>query len=151
MPAPTSDGDEEHPLKRNSPSPPPSAHKGSEEEAPAPKKTAHNMIEKRYRTNLNDKIALLRDAVPALRVVVHRLEHQGSEGVGDGCMDEDLGSLASMPKLNKATILSKATEYITQLERRNRSLETENNALRGRMEGLEMLLMNRSGATSMWN
>lgn len=27
-----------------------------------PKKTAHNMIEKRYRTNLNDKIAALRDS-----------------------------------------------------------------------------------------
>jgi hypothetical protein len=35
----------------------PSSKKGG-----PPKKTAHNMIEKRYRTNLNDKIAALRDS-----------------------------------------------------------------------------------------
>jgi hypothetical protein len=34
-----------------------------------PKKTAHNMIEKRYRTNLNDKIAALRDSELAMVVV----------------------------------------------------------------------------------
>jgi hypothetical protein len=32
------------------------------EKGQPPKKTAHNMIEKRYRTNLNDKIAALRDS-----------------------------------------------------------------------------------------
>lgn len=51
-------------------SPPPSSH-------PPIKKTAHNMIEKRYRTNLNDKIAALRDSVPALRVMskkMHRVK-----------------------------------------------------------------------------
>jgi hypothetical protein len=33
-------------------------------------KKAHNKIERRYRTNINDKIAALRDCVPSLRVVV---------------------------------------------------------------------------------
>jgi hypothetical protein len=40
--------------------------------------------------------------------------------------------------------LTKATEYITQLERRLMGLETENEALRGRMEGLELMM--RGGA-----
>jgi len=141
-----SESEEDGPLaKRVSQSPPPTERRSSD--AGHPKKTAHNMIEKRYRTNLNDKITQLRDAVPALRAT-HR-QSTGSEG--EGFMDDDNG-LAPVPKLNKATILSKATDYIAQLEGRNRNLETENNALRGRMEGLEMLLLARTGGTGqIWN
>ncbi|KAK3337559.1 helix-loop-helix DNA-binding domain-containing protein [Cercophora scortea] len=127
-------------------------HKATKESSQqtAPKKTAHNMIEKRYRTNLNDKIAQLRDSIPTLRVVAQRLENQqGFEEDGGEAADEN--DAGPTPKLNKATILSKATEYISQLERRNSCLETENNALRGRMEGLEMLLMSRGGSTGVWN
>ena len=42
---------------------------------PPVKKTAHSMIKKRYRTNLNDKIAALRDSVPSLRVMSHPEEY----------------------------------------------------------------------------
>lgn len=128
-----------------------------------PKKTAHNMIEKRYRTNLNDKIAALRDSVPALRVMVHRLEHaEQNPNSNDDIMDEikaeagldpedDLGGLTPAHKLNKATILSKATEYIALLERKNRALAKENTSLRNRVEGFEMLVMSRNGQRSVWN
>jgi hypothetical protein len=125
-----------------------------------PKKKAHNMIEKRYRTNLNDKIAALRDSVPALRAMVHRLEpgQEGCEdvdeeglGYGMGQDRDDLGGLAPAHKLNKATILGKATEYITHLERKNQNLAKENAALRSRIEGFEMLVMSRGGAGGMWN
>lgn len=110
------------------------------------------MIEKRYRTNLNDKIAALRDSVPALRVMVHRLE-QNPNASPDETMEEqikaeagldpedDLGGLTPAHKLNKATILSKATEYIALLERKNRALAKENTSLRNRVEGFEMLVM----------
>ncbi|KAK4150962.1 helix-loop-helix DNA-binding domain-containing protein [Chaetomidium leptoderma] len=126
-----------------------------------PKKTAHNMIEKRYRTNLNDKITQLRDAVPSLRLAA--TQRRSSSGVdlleedigGGGGGEDGDGGLATTggggsingAKLNKATILSKATEYILQLERRNLGLEAENGALRGRMEGLEVLMM-RGGVWS---
>lgn len=77
---------------------------------------SHTVIEKRYRTNLNQKIAALRDSVPSLR--------------GDHNDTAQKGVIASASKLNKATVLSKAMEYIQQLERRNGSLEKENANLR---------------------
>ncbi|KAI8680604.1 hypothetical protein LRP88_04606 [Fusarium phalaenopsidis] len=126
---------------RSSASPPPATRRHGS----PPKKTAHNMIEKRYRTNLNDKIAALRDSVPALRVMVHRLETQCADGIEED-VEEDLGGLAPAHKLNKATILSKATEYIAHLEKKNKSLARENNQLRNRVEGFEMLVMSRDQA-----
>lgn len=77
---------------------------------------SHNVIEKRYRNNLNQKIAALRDSVPTLRA-------EPQDAV-------DLGGLTPASKLNKATVLSKAMEYIQHLERCNNSLEQENAKLR---------------------
>ncbi|KAK9374830.1 uncharacterized protein V1513DRAFT_458489 [Lipomyces chichibuensis] len=105
-------------LSLNDLSPPEHGAKGGK--ITKPKKTAHNMIEKRYRTNLNDKIAALRDCVPALRCAVA------------GSFDdevEDLDGLAPANKLNKATVLTKATEYIIHLQQRNAQLQRENKAL----------------------
>lgn len=133
---------------RSSMSPPPAQRR----HCSPPKKTAHNMIEKRYRTNLNDKIAALRDSVPALRVMVHRLERQDSDEIEEEFGEEDLGGLAPAHKLNKATILSKATEYIAHLEKKNKALARENNQLRNRVEGFEMLVMSRGdGPAGVWN
>ncbi|KAK1830209.1 helix-loop-helix DNA-binding domain-containing protein [Podospora conica] len=144
----SSSGEDEPSPKRSSPSPPPpsaATRRGSADKGgPAPKKTAHNMIEKRYRTNLNDKIAQLRDAVPALRIVAQRLEGGSDERYrceDAGFLDDEFSGLAPVAKLNKATILSKATEYIASLERRSQALENENRALRSRMEGLELMLL----------
>lgn len=75
-------------------------------------KTLHNMIEKKYRTNINLKILELRDAVPTLRVVA------GSRNVTSAELDGLLPAL----KLNKASVLTKAREYILHLERKNRQL-----------------------------
>ena len=63
------------------------------------KKTAHNMIEKRYRTNLNDKIAALRDSVPALRIMSKSA--RGEDTTEDR---EELHGLTPAHKLNKATV-----------------------------------------------
>lgn len=81
-------------------------------------KRSHTIIEKRYRTNLNQKITALRESVPSLR--------------DNDKNPEDLGGLIPASKLNKATILSKAIEYIHHLERRNKLLEEENVHLRRR-------------------
>ncbi|KAB5546903.1 hypothetical protein GE09DRAFT_1060499 [Coniochaeta sp. 2T2.1] len=173
----TSEEEDDHLSQRSSASPPPANRRSSskpQQSSPpstgstGPKKTAHNMIEKRYRNNLNDKIAALRDSVPALRVMVHRLEGGAAENNGGSELDdeenngfgvavgkieggaEDLGGLAPAHKLNKATILGKATEYIVHLEKRNRRLAQENETLRSRVEGFEMLVMSRGGGNGMW-
>ncbi|KAL2014954.1 hypothetical protein VTK56DRAFT_6727 [Thermocarpiscus australiensis] len=154
--------------RRHSGPAPPSKPKDA---ALAPKKTAHNMIEKRYRTNLNDKIARLRDAVPALRAMAQRakLVSEGANANAGADMyldDPEDGTAAAAAaaavnggggcggggvRLNKATILSKATEYIAQLERRNRGLETENSALRGRMEALQVMMMGHGVVAGGWS
>ncbi|KAH6705082.1 helix-loop-helix DNA-binding domain-containing protein [Leptodontidium sp. MPI-SDFR-AT-0119] len=106
------------------------------ERCPPVKKTAHNMIEKRYRTNLNDKIAALRDSVPSLRV----MSKKNSRGED---IQEDLQGLTPAHKLNKATVLSKATEYIAHLEKRNKYLTKENTSLKSRVDAFEILVMAR--------
>ena len=98
-----------------------------------PKKTAHNMIEKRYRTNLNDKIAALRDSVPSLRVMA------GTSKLADEDEEEDLEGLTPAHKLNKATVLAKATEYIRHLEKRSKKLQEENEHLKNRLSAFEKL------------
>ena len=63
------------------------------------KKTAHNMIEKRYRINLNDKFAVLRDSVPSLRVTSRN--GRGEDTTEDR---EELHGLAPAQNLNKGTV-----------------------------------------------
>jgi hypothetical protein len=112
---------------------------------PPPKKTAHNMIEKRYRTNLNMKIFDLRHAVPSLRVAERLISGAvtlsqctvtGTYGRGlpgqkaeDGGPIEDLEGLQPAAKLNKATVLAKAVEYIRFLEKRHVKAHRERDAL----------------------
>ncbi|KAF2798178.1 hypothetical protein K505DRAFT_322050 [Melanomma pulvis-pyrius CBS 109.77] len=117
------------------------ASEGRKDKQQPVKKTAHNMIEKRYRNNLNDKIAALRDSVPSLRVM--------SRGNGTGEEEddpEDLEGLTPAHKLNKATVLSKATEYIRHLEKRNKRLQDEVTTLTSRLDSYEKLAISGSMA-----
>ncbi|GMM27581.1 hypothetical protein DAMA08_002970 [Martiniozyma asiatica (nom. inval.)] len=106
-------------------------------------KSSHNLIEKKYRTNINSKIIELRNCVPALRILVaksgnHRTRSQPNESEveddyyeGNGYTDDEdkLDGLKPAKKLNKATILAKASEYIKHLERKNDVLQQQNNQL----------------------
>ncbi|MCJ8739293.1 hypothetical protein PDJAM_G00045490 [Pangasius djambal] len=65
------------------------------------KRTAHNAIEKRYRSSINDKIIELKDLVA------------GTEA-----------------KLNKSAVLRKAIDYIRHLQQANQKLKQENMALK---------------------
>jgi Domain of unknown function (DUF2014)/Helix-loop-helix DNA-binding domain len=103
------------------------------EQNPATKKRPHNVIEKRYRANLNDKIAELRHSVPSLRSSAKR--PKDGEAVEDEAEDQ-----AGSTKLNKASILTKAVDYIRHLELRNKRLDDENLALKQRLLKLEKVL-----------
>jgi hypothetical protein len=85
---------------------------------------AHNDIERKYRTNLKDRIAELRDAVPTLCTP----EEGSAEGSGQ------------QPKPSKGTVLTKATEYIQHLERRNKAIIKEQQHLAKRLQAFETLL-----------
>lgn len=95
---------------------------------PPVKKTSHNVIEKRYRNNLNDKIVELRNSVPSLRAM-------GRTNGGDD--SEDLEGLTPAHKLNKATVMAKATEYIKHLEKRNKIMAQEMSTLKDRLAAVE--------------
>ena len=77
---------------------------------------SHSIVEKRYRTNLNDKIADLRKSIPSLQ--------------GDTLNTVEAERLSAAPKHNKSTVLTKAIEYIHHLEQRNAYLESANVGLR---------------------
>ncbi|KAK3292685.1 uncharacterized protein B0H64DRAFT_329270 [Chaetomium fimeti] len=96
-------------------------------------RAAHNDIERKYRTNLKDRISELRDAVPALRTI----SEEGDEG------EEMQPSRAA--KVSKGTVLTKATEYIQLLERRNKQIAQEHRDLSRRLQAFEELLSATAG------
>ena len=61
------------------------------------RQNAHNLIEKRYRNNLNIKINALRDSIPSLRFATK--ENEEDE---DG-MDSDAGESRKVQKCNKVS------------------------------------------------
>ncbi|KAJ3485451.1 hypothetical protein NLG97_g6813 [Lecanicillium saksenae] len=94
-------------------------------------RTTHNDVERKYRTNLKDRIAELRAAVPALQAQ--------QDGESDGTASH------AAPKVSKGTVLSKATEYIQQLEQANRAMMSEHQQLVERLQTLEAMLQTGGG------
>ncbi|KAG7661533.1 uncharacterized protein J8A68_004992 [[Candida] subhashii] len=128
-------------------------------------KSAHNVIEQRYRNKINDKFNALQNSVPTLRILAQRKEreklqmkqqhHLNNESAGDeydSMSDEevdlgliqddniDLEGLEPARKLNKGTILAKSIEYIKFLELKNDKMKQENDqlAMKARMLGLNI-------------
>ncbi|KAI8811797.1 hypothetical protein BJ742DRAFT_102231 [Cladochytrium replicatum] len=118
------------------------------------RKVAHNAIERRYRNNINNRIADLKRVVPALlHAKISKDKRRGgnadSDSDSDGSSDDSDGERRKRPggrkgkapvqlidgipvatKLNKATILRKATEYIVHLKGVTSRLGAENEALK---------------------
>lgn len=113
------------------------------------RKVPHNAIERRYRNNINDRIAALRNAVPALRNLRPK-SNGGSSFVkptsatgaaagkkGKAQDDELVDGVSAATKLNKATILGKATEYILYLKSREVTLMAENEGMKELVRSLK--------------
>ncbi|KAI8359783.1 helix-loop-helix DNA-binding domain-containing protein [Blakeslea trispora] len=111
---------------------------------PAVKRISHNAIERRYRNNINERICELKNAVPALYMANIDKEQRASCS-GDSSdnddnstnerhrskehMNEIVDGVEVARKLNKATILRKATEYIYHLKRTIAIAEQESQIL----------------------
>ncbi|GEQ69031.1 hypothetical protein JCM33374_g2702 [Metschnikowia sp. JCM 33374] len=78
-------------------------------------KTSHNVIEKKYRTSINSKILELREVVPTLKFATGKARISMA----------DLDGLSPASKLNKASILTKANEYIKHMKKKNKTLQKE--------------------------
>lgn len=86
------------------------------------KRSAHNAIEKRYRSSINDKICELKNIIA------------GPEA-----------------KLKKAAILRKVIDYIHFLQKRNELLESENDSLKKRLEEYSMDILSDNETKSNLN
>lgn len=75
---------------------------------------AHNTVEKRYRNRLKDMIATLRDHIPSLQ----NLDKNGGERGAAG------------QSVTKGIVLSKAKDYIIELQACNKRLTEENSTLK---------------------
>ncbi|KUJ07139.1 uncharacterized protein LY89DRAFT_678106 [Mollisia scopiformis] len=106
------------------------------------RKNGHNMIEKRYRTNLNEKIDCLRQSVPAFP----RRSSSGAKSDGEEEEDEEgqEDSKIGRQKYGKAAILTRALEYIKHLENTTERLGGEVDLLKNRAGAFEKLAMSGS-------
>ncbi|CAO3631635.1 unnamed protein product [Cunninghamella blakesleeana] len=99
------------------------------------KKVAHNAIERRYRNNINDRIKELQQVVPALCREMDSDESKSMDDDEENIEDEEDG-IPVAKKLNKATILQKATEYIKYLKYSQQLLKQENEMLQRMIHSL---------------
>lgn len=89
-------------------------------------KQAHNKIEKKYRTNINAKIAGLQQIIPWVAFEKTAFD----AGTVKMESSEDMNSNSNAAKLNKSMILEKATDYILQLQRNELDLNQQIERLR---------------------
>lgn len=90
-------------------------------------KQAHNKIEKRYRININTKIARLQQIIPWVA------SEQTAFEVGDSLKNKPI-TPATTTKLNKSMILEKAVDYILYLQNNERLYEMEVMRLKNELE-----------------
>ncbi|KAH6959761.1 hypothetical protein BKA56DRAFT_601158 [Ilyonectria sp. MPI-CAGE-AT-0026] len=114
-------------IKPESP-PAPARNSGRHKPSEAP---PTRTIEKRYYTQLHAAFIELRDSIPSMRVAMAK------EGEKNATKDPQEGTPKTI--VDKEAILCRATEYISLLEERNRSLLEERIVLQSTIAAFEML------------
>ncbi|MCJ1284641.1 hypothetical protein MMC26_003976 [Xylographa opegraphella] len=93
-------------------------------------KASHCQVERKYRENLNTKFETLRRAIPSMQ----------SPGDNPSSAGPDLEDLGGSSKPRKADVLSNATDYVKQMEEKNRAMANEIEFLRSRVEAISKLI-----------
>ena len=93
-------------------------------------KASHCQVERKYRENLNTKFETLRRAIPSMQ----------SPGDNPSMEGPDLEDLGGSSKPRKADVLSNATDYVKQMEEKNRAMVDEIDFLRLRVQAIEKLI-----------
>lgn len=99
------------------------------------KRNGHNAIEKKYRANLNEKIHLLRQSLPNLKIL--------NEGDLDNS-DDGRRTSPDREKYGKAAVIARATKYITFLENKNKEVSLQTALLNTRIDAFERLAISGS-------
>ena len=97
-------------------------------------RTRHNVVEQRYRENLNTRIIQLRDRIPNLQAQAN-------------AADDDEQRKTKRGSIGKATVLLEAGEYIEQLQAETVRLRKQNDALEKLVKRLVMALEGESKVT----
>lgn len=92
-------------------------------------KAAHNVIEKKYRININTKIEKLQKLIPSITT--------DEAGFKTSNRDNSTNDI-SVKKLNKSLILDKALEYIDFLQKNQLKIMTENTKLKSQLNNLNL-------------
>ncbi|KAL3229699.1 Transcription factor TYE7 [Nakaseomyces bracarensis] len=99
-------------------------------------KEAHNKIEKRYRININSKLARLQQIIPWVASEQSTLEvlEGNRKGNKSDDMDDPFSTFpTTTPKLNKSMILEKAVDYILYMQNNERLFELEVHRLKAEL------------------
>ena len=103
------------------------------------RKTGHNAIEKRYRTNLNDKISCLGEGIPSLWRTSSTDPNFGDKV--DESDNEIMDKKTGQQEYGKAAILGRALEYIQHFENSTQGLLDEVAVFNTRVGAFERLAM----------
>jgi hypothetical protein len=98
-------------------------------ESQTAKRRAHYRIEKRYRTNINDKIRALDEMLPKASPADRQWADQQEGGGEDGGYQGDGANI----KRSKGEVLSRAIDYIVFLKGKDAWQEKRIQELKGRM------------------
>jgi len=97
-------------------------------------KQAHSLVERKYRENLNAKIAQLHNTLQS--------SHYGPKVGQEDDSDNPNGPIATIPasKVRKSDVLTEAMNYVNQTEVEMRHMENEIHRLSERVRVLEKLV-----------